>query len=410
MVRFALSFFLALMLSVPASAQEGGRTISGQLIYLQRIALPEGAEVVVEVKGALDATLGESRFTTDGSQVPLPFEVEVPGGLSGTLTAVVRVEDEPMWLAKGIRIGAGAEDIDLGDVRLRQYTPLAFTSYFSCGETSVEFGLVDDTPTLRVGGQDYAMEEAPADEGSRFVAKSDPEVTFWSQGTEATLTLGSEPEAGCAKVEHTPEPYTAVGNEPGWYVTIGEAEAELVADYGDLQLTTPRPEVEVETGAYVLNMPDIEARLRLEEEICHDDATGMPYPHRAALALDGQEMRGCGGDAASLLTGAEWQIEDVGEMGIIDGSNITIGFDADGRVSGRTGCNRFSGIYMLDGEGLGFGQMGVTMMGCPEAMMTQEQRLLDALQHVVRFDIDETGALLLIGPAGETLLLARRTV
>ena len=29
------------------------------------------------------------------------------------------------------------------------------------------------------------------------------------------------------------------------------------------------------------------------------------------------------------------------------------------------------------------------------AMMTQEQRMLDALQHVVRFDIDETGALLL---------------
>ena len=155
-------------------------------------------------------------------------------------------------------------------------------------------------------------------------------------------------------------------------------------------------------------MPDIEARLRLEEEICYDDATGMPYPHRAALALDGQEMRGCGGDAASLLTGAEWQIEDVGEMGIIDGSNITISFDANGRVSGRTGCNRFSGIYMLDGEGLGFGQMAATMMGCPEAMMTQEQRVLDALQHVVRFDIDETGALLLIGPAGETLLTARR--
>jgi heat shock protein HslJ len=63
---------------------------------------------------------------------------------------------------------------------------------------------------------------------------------------------------------------------------------------------------------------------------------------------------------------------------------------------------------MLDGEGLAFGQMGVTMMGCPEAMMTQEQRMLDALQHVVRFDIDETGALLLIGPAGETLLIARR--
>lgn len=408
MARYALYLVLALAMVPPANAQEGGRTISGQLSYLQRVALPEGAEVTVEVTGALDATLGETSFTTDGAQVPLPFEVEVPDDLIGALGAIIRVDDMPMWLAKDIRIAAGTEDVDLGELNLMQYTPLSFTSYFSCGETTVEFGMVEDTPTLRVRGQDYAMEEAPAEEGTRYVAKEDPQVTFWSQGTEATLTLGPDPEPGCAKVEISPEPYTAVGNEPGWYVTIGEGEAEVVADYGDLQLNAPRPEVEAEAGAYVLNMPSINARLRLEETICHDDATGMPYPHRAALALDGQEMRGCGGDAASLLTGPEWQIEDVGDLGIVDGSNISISFDADGRVTGRTGCNRFTGIYMLDGEGLGFGQMGVTMMGCPEAMMTQEQRLLDALQHVVRFDIGEDGALLLIGPAGETLLTARR--
>lgn len=408
MVGFALSLFLALVLSMPAIAQEGGRKITGSLVYSQKIALPEGAEVVVEVKGALDATLGEQQFTADGAQVPLDFEISVPEGLSGALSAVIRVGDKRAWLADAVRIDAGSEDVDVGEVQLRQFTPLAFRSRFDCGETTVEFGMIDDTPTLRVGGQDYVMEEVPTEDGSRYVAQSDAAVTFWSKGTEAELTLGGEPEPACAKVEETPEPYTAVGNEPGWYVTIGEGEAEVVANYGDLRLNTPRPKVETEPGAYILNMPDINARLRLEERICHDDATGMPYPHHAALALDGQELRGCGGDPVSLLTDGEWQIEDVGEMGIIDGSNITITFDPDGRAAGRTGCNRFSGIYMLDGEGLGFGQMGVTMMACPEALMKQERRMLDALQHVVRFDIDETGALLLIGPAGETLLTARR--
>lgn len=408
MVRFALSLFLALVLSMPATAQEGGRKVTGSLFYMQKIALSEGAEVIVEAKGALDATLGEQQFTTDGAQVPLGFEITVPEGLSGVLNAVIRVDGKPAWLAEGVRIAAGTEDVDLGDVRLRQFTPLAFSSRFDCGETTVEFGMVNDTPTLRVGGQDYPMKEMPAEEGSRYVAQSDETVTFWSKGTEATLTLGGEPEPACAKVEETPEPYTAVGNEPGWYVTIGEGEAEIVADYGDLRLNTPRPKVEAEAGAYILNMPDINARLRLEERICHDDATGMPYPHHAALALDGQELRGCGGDPMSLLTGGEWQIEDIGGLGIVDGSNITINFDADGRAAGRTGCNRFSGVYMLDGEGLGFGQMGVTMMACPEALMKQERRMLDALQHVVRFDIDETGTLLLIGPTGETLLTARR--
>lgn len=408
MVRFALSLLLALALSAPAMAQEGARKITGSLVYLQKIALPEGAEVIVEMRGALDSILAEQRFTTDGAQVPLGFEMAVPEGLSGQLNAAIRVDGKAMWIARDIRVDAGSEDVDIGEVRLSQFTPLAFRSRFDCGETTVEFGMIDDTPTLRVGGQDYAMKEMPADDGSRFVAQSDEAVTFWSKGTEAELTLGSEPEPACAKVEETPEPYTAVGNEPGWYVTISEGEAEVVADYGDLRLNTPRPEVETEAGAYILNMPDINARLRLEERICHDDATGMPYPHHAALALDGQELRGCGGDPVSLLTAGAWQIEDIGELGIIDGSNISITFDPDGGASGRTGCNRFTGVYMLDGEGLAFGQMGVTMMGCPEAMMTQEQRMLDALQHVVRFDIDETGALLLIGPAGETLLIARR--
>ena len=137
MVRFALSLFLALVLSLPASAQEGGRTISGQLNYLQRIALPEGAEVFVEVKGALDTTLGESRFTTDGKQVPMPFEVEVPGGLSGTLTAMVRVDGDPMWLAQGIRIGAGSEAVaattmeySMAPVSSRRFTSCATVERF----------------------------------------------------------------------------------------------------------------------------------------------------------------------------------------------------------------------------------------------------------------------------------------
>ena len=44
MVRFALSLLLALALSAPAMAQEGARKITGSLVYLQKIALPEGAE------------------------------------------------------------------------------------------------------------------------------------------------------------------------------------------------------------------------------------------------------------------------------------------------------------------------------------------------------------------------------
>jgi heat shock protein HslJ len=47
--------------------------------------------------------------------------------------------------------------------------------------------------------------------------------------------------------------------------------------------------------------------------------------------------------------------------------------------------------------------MATTMMACPDAIMAQERRMLDALAEVYAFDIDDTGALLLIGPSGPVI-------
>lgn len=222
------------------------------------------------------------------------------------------------------------------------------------------------------------------------------------------LTLAGERLPDCVVIDDAAPAYVARGNEPGWTVTIGASEVEVVTGYGARDLRAPRPDVRAEAGAYILDLVPIGARLRLEDRLCRDDATGMPYPQVAQLDLDGTTLRGCGGDPQTLVTGPEWRIEDVVGRGIVDASRVTIAFDA-GRVAGSTGCNRFIGGYTLNGEGLALGQMGVTMMACPEALMMQERRVLDALAEVRRFDIDATGALLLIGGADDApLLVARR--
>ncbi|MEQ9260604.1 MAG: META domain-containing protein [Roseovarius sp.] len=403
MGRYVLVFLLALGLIMPAHAQEAERPVSGSLIYLPRIALPEDAEVAVQVEGAFGAILGETRFATGGAQVPLPFELSIVEGLSGQLSALIRVEGAPWWLVEDVAVPAEGA-VELGELKLTQYVPLAFVSQYDCGGTSIVFGMADDTPTLRVDGRDYALSEAKAASGARYVGDG---VEFWSKGDEASVTLDGA-ELPLCKVAGEVERYTARGNEPGWHVTIGEEEIELVADYGEITHRAPRPEVQVMPGAYVFDIPAAEAVLKLEERLCHDSATGMPYPHAALLEMGERVLVGCGGDPESLLSGAEWQVEDVAGGGIVDGSNITIGFDGAGRVYGGTGCNRFMGGYTLTGEGLEMGQMGVTMMACAEALMAQEQRVLDALGRVARFDIDETGALELIGADGAVLLLARR--
>ena len=49
------------------------------------------------------------------------------------------------------------------------------------------------------------------------------------------------------------------------------------------------------------------------------------------------------------LTGT-WQVEDIDQGGVIDNAMVTIEFLEDGRISGSTGCNRFSGSLKTEEE------------------------------------------------------------
>ncbi|WP_372922684.1 META domain-containing protein [Roseovarius sp.] len=406
-----LSLSIALTVGVASAshAQDHSRQISGQLTYLPRIALPPDAEVSIVAEGAFDAEFDFKSFNTEGQQVPLSFSLEVPRDLSGTVSAVIRVKDQPWWLVEDVGFAAGAEPVDLGTMRLESYTPLSFASRLDCGGTEVLFGIVDDHAVLRVHGQDYRMVEAIAASGARYVNERDDSTEFWSKGKSAMVTVAGDALPECTQVDESAEPYRASGNEPGWNVAIRETQVDLVADYGSLTRTAPRPDVQVARGTYVLDMREIDVSLTLEERLCRDDATGMPHPHSATLQLEDRSLHGCGGDPASLLTGVAWQIKEVASEEAIDGATLTVEFDADRRVSGSTGCNRFMGGYDLTGEGLSLGQIGTTMMMCRDELMMQERGVLDALEQVRRFDIDDTGELLLIGgPDDSTVLKAHR--
>ena len=96
------------------------------------------------------------------------------------------------------------------------------------------------------------------------------------------------------------------------------------------------------------------------------------------------------------LLGAEWVVEDIGEQGVIDDSHASLQFLPDGRLAGNGTCNRILGRYQVEGERLTITPAGTTMMACPEALMAQERRFLDALARVAGYRIDETGALILM--------------
>ena len=68
--------------------------------------------------------LGEVTLDADGKQVPLPFEMTVPANLSGRLSAVIRVNNQPRWLLRDLPFADGTEPVDLGELILEPVTAL----------------------------------------------------------------------------------------------------------------------------------------------------------------------------------------------------------------------------------------------------------------------------------------------
>ena len=72
---------------------------------------------------------------------------------------------------------------------------------------------------------------------------------------------------------------------------------------------------------------------------------------------------------AQLLEGSGWRLTayrgpDGALVAVPDGVEATARF-VDGRVSGSTGCNSYSGSYDLGGDELRIGPLAMTRKACP---------------------------------------------
>jgi len=218
--------------------------------------------------------------------------------------------------------------------------------------------------------------------------------------TDITASALETSGAPAAKV------FTARGNEPGWSLTISDKEIELIWNYGEDRLTTPTPRPDNTDGTLTYSVPESDLYIVVNNQLCNDDATGMPHPHWVTVVVGGASLRGCGGDPADVLIGGEWIVEDINHEGVIDNSRATMIFDDDGRVFGSGSCNSYSGTYEITGEGVTFGPIAATKKACAMALMDQEMKFFAVLASAQRFEINEKGALVLIGD--EVRLHARK--
>ena len=121
-------------------------------------------------------------------------------------------------------------------------------------------------------------------------------------------------------------------------------------------------------------------------------------------------LAACGGTPApaASLEDTAWTLTAYRKSRLIAGTSFTAAF-ADGQLRGSAGCNSYGGEYAIKGNTIEIGMLMSTMMACtePDGLMEQEQFLLEFLQSVERWQMED-GQLQLFRADGEALTFVRQ--
>lgn len=394
----------------PAAGAADPFLVEAELFYPERIALPGDAEMLVAADAVgRDGRNGLTRFSTrlKGSQVPIPLrfsvEPESPDAAIYELSAAILSGSRLLRLTGPVLIAPGEGVARVGRVRLRPALEAGFGQAWRCESTLLQFGAVGEHAFLAVDERLHSVKPVPADSGVRYQSRDETGIGIHETDGEIAFTRGGETVSDCRRIPALEAPLSGGGNEPGWQVEVGERRIELTSDYGQTHTVATR----IHSGSSGLttrfratgeNGPMLAAFGR---RICRDSATGMPHPYTVSVQFEGGSLDGCGGRPRDLLIDGPWRVTRLGDEPVPEDAEeaieITLSFDADGRVSGRSGCNRYTAGYELSGEGLSIETPAATKMACPEPRMSLESRFLQLLDEVQRFDIGPEGELVLIG-------------
>lgn len=139
-----------------ADGNEPMLSVTGELSYLQRIALPPDAVAFVELRQidvADDApATAQARIELGGKQVPIPFLLEAPRahlqpGASYQLSGGVLVDGDVRWRAGPVAVDVSAADFDAGTLMMSQQPADEEPAAAATGQEA----LVGDWRIVRIG-------------------------------------------------------------------------------------------------------------------------------------------------------------------------------------------------------------------------------------------------------------------
>ncbi|MEL7449766.1 MAG: META domain-containing protein [Pseudomonadota bacterium] len=91
-----------------------------------------------------------------------------------------------------------------------------FTTRLQCGDTVVEFAIIDaGTADMRIANTAYAMKAVETASGARYENTGNPDTVFWNQGNKAMVTVDGEDLPECTVLPDEDTSASATGEAGG---------------------------------------------------------------------------------------------------------------------------------------------------------------------------------------------------
>lgn len=156
-----------------------------------------------------------------------------------------------------------------------------------------------------------------------------------------------------------------------------EGDRLVLGMLGGTMMACPDPAMSIE-GLFLRSFSG-----SLNVTVAANDLTLTPENGGDALRFERQ--------APPRLEGVKWEVTGYNNgrqavVGPLLGTRLTLMFQ-DGQVFGSSSCNRFHGSFTAEGNALTIQPLATTRMACEDALMSQEQEFLRALQTATTWEI-----------------------
>lgn len=227
--RFSIATLAALMCLSPfAIAAQDHRLITGEVMILERLALPDHAILMVEVSDAQDHAVAALRVALEGTQSPFAFEVTAPDA-ARYLRAGVSAGDAMVWLTAPIKLSNAADTAALGSLRAARTANMGATRLIDCGDTLAEFGILAEQARLRLDQTVLQLAPRPAASGVYYETPDNPANSLHLKESLATIRIDGAEHIDCQLLTSEHDLANLV-----WTIRSVDGEAPIVPERTEL--------------------------------------------------------------------------------------------------------------------------------------------------------------------------------